>query len=102
MRSEDCREKQEQLERMRRRYRENVRFIQETARKLAVVGRLMETCRRRLAVTSDRQALSFWLEDGEHGDLSQRELDRLQDLVGETHCLGFEIQCLENELTEAD
>lgn len=90
------------LEQKRRRYEESVGQIQETARKLTEVGRLMETCRRRLAVSTDRYSLEYWLEDGEHGYLTSGELERLSDLVGATHFLGFEIQSLEEDLSGAD
>lgn len=94
--------KAEVLERKRQRYVESVGQIQETARKLTEVGRLMEACRRRLAVSTDRNSLEYWLEDGEHGYLTSGELERLSDLVGQTHFLGFEIQCIEEELSGAD
>lgn len=90
--------KAELLGQKQKRYEEQVGQIQETARKLTEVGRLMETCRRRLAVSSDRHSLEFWLENGEHGYLSSRELEGLREKVSATHYLGFEVQCLKEEL----
>ena len=92
----------ELLEQKRRRYEDGAPGIQETAHKLTEVGRLLETCPRRVAVSTDRESLEFWQNDGESDYLSRGELDRLLDLVSRTHFLGFEIRCLEEELDDAD
>lgn len=86
------------LEMKQKRYKEQVGQIQETARKLTIVGRLMETCRRRLAVSTDRNSLEYWLEDGEHSYVSARDLEGLREKVAETHFLGHEIEMLKEEL----
>ena len=92
----------ELLEQKRRRYEDGVRAIQKTAHKLTLVGRLLKSCPSRVAVSTDRESLEFWQDDGESDYLSRGELDRLPDLVSRTHFLGFEIRCLEEELDDAD
>lgn len=86
----------ELLEQKRKRHEEGVQAIQETARKLTIVGRLMgENLPGSLAVSSDRHSLEYWLEDGEHDYLTATELEGLRELVSGTHFLKFEIKCME-------
>lgn len=85
------------LEEMRRRYKDGVQAIQETARKLTIIGRLMEVAPDRLATSSDRYSTEYWLEDGEHGYVSSRELEGLERLIVSTRSLGHEISIFEEE-----
>ena len=81
----------ELLEEKHRRYEEGVKSIQETARKLTIIGRLMEVAPDRLATSSDRYSTEYWLEDGEHGYVSSGELEELERLIVETRYLGHQI-----------
>jgi len=90
--------KVELLEMKRRRFRDGVRAVKETARKLAVVGRLWEESPDHVAVSTDRHSLEFWEEGKDESTyLTRGELDRLPELVAETNFLKFEIRHLEEK-----